>query len=128
MMFAERFKWFEVFHLVLTFVDVAQVVVLYVDEATSIQRQLQRAVAARAHNARVKDAGVSEQARLQEERPTDLDLNKATKRYQIFKQHYSAILRLKQFLPFHLIDAMGSKQDTQEQITQVGSSVVNQPI
>lgn len=77
-----------------------QVVVLYVDEATSIQRQLQRAVAARAHNARVKDAGVSEQARLQEERPTDLDLNKATKRYQIFKQHYSAILRLKQFLPF----------------------------
>ena len=76
-----------------------QVVVLYVDEATSIQRQLQRAVAARAHNARVKDAGVGEQA-LQEERPTDLDLNKATKRYQIFKQHYSAILRLKQFLPF----------------------------
>lgn len=95
-----------------------KVVVLYVDEATSIQRQLQRAVAARAHNARVKDAGVSEQARLQEERPTDLDLNKATKRYQIFKQHYSAILRLKQFLPFHLIDAMGSKSHTQEQITQ----------
>jgi hypothetical protein len=77
-----------------------QVVVLYVDEATSIQRQLQRAVAARAHNARVKDAGVSEEGRLHEERPTDLDLNKATKRYQIFKQHYSAILRLKQFLPF----------------------------
>lgn len=76
-----------------------QVVVLYVDEGMSIQRQLQRAVAARAHNMRVKDAGVGEQA-LHEERPTDLDLNKATKRYQIFKQHYSAILRLKQFLPF----------------------------
>lgn len=74
---------------------------LYVDEATSIQRQLQRAVAARAHNARLNDAGVGGDARLlQEERPTDLDLNKATKRYQIFKQHYSAILRLKQFLPF----------------------------
>jgi hypothetical protein len=34
------------------------------------------------------------------------------KRYQVFKTHYSAILRLKQFFPFHLIDAMGSLQDT----------------
>jgi hypothetical protein len=104
-----------------------QVVVLYVDEATSIQRQLQRAVTARTHNARAKDAGVLGETGgaeggaaggavgdavssggsathprrlLQEERPTDLDVHKAQKRYQIFKQHYSAILRLKQFLPF----------------------------
>jgi adenylate kinase len=75
-----------------------QVVVLYVDEATSIQRQLQRAVAARAHNARILDAGVGE--RLHQERATDLDLRKAASRYQLFKSHYSAILRLKQFFAF----------------------------
>lgn len=36
------------------------------------------------------------------------------------RQHYSAIMRLKQFFPFHLIDAMGSLADTKEQITKVG--------
>ena len=35
------------------------------------------------------------------------------------RHHYPAILRLKQFFPFHLIDAMGSLADTQEQIGQV---------
>lgn len=35
------------------------------------------------------------------------------------RRHYPAILRLKQFFPFHLIDAMGSLADTQEQIAQV---------
>jgi hypothetical protein len=29
-------------------------------------------------------------------------------------------MRLKQFFPFHLIDAMGSLSDTQEQIIKVG--------
>eukprot|EP00879_Flechtneria_rotunda_P009169 GHRR01009599.1.p1 GENE.GHRR01009599.1~~GHRR01009599.1.p1 ORF type:complete len:447 (+),score=143.70 GHRR01009599.1:767-2107(+) len=94
-----------------------KVVVLYVDEETSVSRQLQRAVAAQTHNRRVMDAGVGEQY-LHVERSTDFMPDKARKRYQIFRQHYSAILRLKQSLPFHLIDAMGSQTDTQEQITQ----------
>lgn len=34
----------------------------------------------------------------------------------MFRHHYSAILRLKQFFAFHLIDAMGSLTETQEQI------------
>ncbi|KAF6250719.1 hypothetical protein COO60DRAFT_1568871 [Scenedesmus sp. NREL 46B-D3] len=94
-----------------------KVVMLYVDEDTSINRQLQRAVAAQAHNKRVVDAGLGEQ-QLHEERSTDALPEKASKRYQIFRQHYSAILRLKQFFPFHLIDACGSPADTQEQIRQ----------
>jgi hypothetical protein len=69
-----------------------QVVMLYVDEDTSINRQLQRAVAAQAHNKRVVDAGLGEQ-QLHEERSTDVLPEKARKRYQIFRQHYSAILR-----------------------------------
>eukprot|EP00878_Enallax_costatus_P008241 GHUV01008615.1.p1 GENE.GHUV01008615.1~~GHUV01008615.1.p1 ORF type:complete len:600 (+),score=182.10 GHUV01008615.1:310-2109(+) len=94
-----------------------KVVMLYVDEETSINRQMQRAELAQAHNRRVKDAGVGEQ-QLQEERSTDVAPEKARKRYQIFKQHYPAVLRLKQFFPFHLIDASYSLSDTQEQITQ----------
>ncbi|WIA29745.1 hypothetical protein OEZ86_012222 [Tetradesmus obliquus] len=94
-----------------------KVVMLYVDEDTSINRQLQRAVAAQAHNKRVVDAGLGEQ-QLHEERSTDVLPEKARKRYQIFRQHYSAILRLKQFFPFHLIDACSSPADTQEQIRQ----------
>jgi hypothetical protein len=69
-----------------------QVVMLYVDEDTSINRQLQRAVAAQAHNKRVVDAGLGEQ-QLHEERSTDVLPEKARKRYTIFRQHYSAILR-----------------------------------
>ena len=97
---------------------------MYVDEETSINRQMQRAELAQAHNRRVKDAGMGEQ-QLQEERSTDVAPEKARKRYQIFKQHYPAVLRLKQFFPFHLIDASYSLSDTQEQITQVcGGSVM----
>lgn len=91
---------------------------LYVDEDTSVNRQLQRAALAQAHNRRAKDAGVGEQ-QLQQERSTDVEPEKARKRYYIFKQHYPAVLRLKQFFPFHLIDASYSISDTQEQITQV---------
>lgn len=65
---------------------------LYVDEETSVSRQLQRAVAAQAHNKRVMDAGVGGQ-QLQEERSTDVLPERAAKRYYIFRQHYSAILR-----------------------------------
>ena len=59
-----------------------KVVVLYVDEETSIRRQLQRARVANAHNRRVLDAGAGT---FHEERPTDLDVEKCRKRYGIFK-------------------------------------------
>lgn len=52
-----------------------------------------------------------------EQRATDLSIEKAKKRYAIFRQHHSAVLRLKQFFPFHLIDAMGSLAETQEAVT-----------
>ncbi|GBF96259.1 adenylate kinase [Raphidocelis subcapitata] len=92
-----------------------KVVVLYVDEETSIRRQLQRARIANMHNRRVLDAGAGH---FHEERSTDLDVEKCRKRYGIFKTHYSATLRLKRFFPFTLIDAMGSLAETQEQITK----------
>lgn len=91
-----------------------KVVMLYVDEDTSILRQLERAKLASVHNKRVLDAGAGQ---LWEQRATDLSIEKAKKRYEIFRQHHSAVLRLKQFFPFHLIDAMGSLAETQEAIT-----------
>jgi len=92
-----------------------KVVMLYVDEETSISRQLRRAKIASLHNRRARDAGAG---LFKPERPTDVSVETAHKRYEIFKAHYSAILRLKQFFPFHLIDSMGSLTETQEQITQ----------
>eukprot|EP00882_Tetradesmus_deserticola_P019249 GHRQ01020707.1.p1 GENE.GHRQ01020707.1~~GHRQ01020707.1.p1 ORF type:complete len:460 (+),score=213.56 GHRQ01020707.1:50-1381(+) len=91
-----------------------KVVVLYVDEETSIKRQLQRARVANLHNRRVLDAGAGQ---FFEERATDTDIDKCRMRYAIFKTHYAATLRLKQFFPFTLIDAMGSLEETRQQIT-----------
>jgi hypothetical protein len=54
-----------------------KVVVLYIDEETSIRRQLTRARVASAHNRRVLDAGAGT---FHEERATDLDVEKCRKR------------------------------------------------
>lgn len=45
-------------------------------------------------------------------------LCRCRKRYAIFKTHYAATLRLKNFFPFTLIDAMGSVEETRQQITK----------
>lgn len=92
-----------------------KVVMLYVSEDTSIMRQMSRAQMASLHNKRVMDAGAGD---LLEQRATDISIEKCKKRYAIFKQHYAATLRLRQFFPFHLIDAMGTLSETQEAITQ----------
>ncbi len=56
----------------------SQVVVLYVDEETSVRRQLSRALAASAHNRRVLDAGGGQ---LHEERSTDVSSEKVSTRW-----------------------------------------------
>eukprot|EP00850_Spirogloea_muscicola_P023273 SM000343S12829 [mRNA] locus=s343:91292:94665:- [translate_table: standard] len=90
-----------------------RIAVLYVEEEESVRRQLARGKAAILHNQRVTDSGVGE---LQEVRPTDLDEKAARRRYQIFKEHYGTLLRLKSFFPFHLIDGMGSLSECRTQI------------
>lgn len=45
-------------------------------------------------------------------------LCRCRKRYAIFKTHYAATLRLKNYFPFTLIDAMGSIEETRQQITK----------
>ncbi|KAL6769636.1 hypothetical protein ACKKBG_A31795 [Auxenochlorella protothecoides x Auxenochlorella symbiontica] len=90
-----------------------KVVILYVDEAESMRRQMRRAQIADLHNKRVADAGTGE---VWDVRTTDINEQLCRRRYQVFKMHYQTILRLKQFFPFSLIDAMGTPEECRQQI------------
>jgi adenylate kinase len=83
--------------------------VLFVEERTSIERQLARGKRAAIHNQKVKETGIGE---LAPERPTDMSEKAAAKRYAIFKQHFATLTTLQQRFPFHLINA----QDSIEQV------------
>ncbi|CAK0784866.1 hypothetical protein CVIRNUC_008071 [Coccomyxa viridis] len=92
-----------------------KVVVLYVEQEESVRRQLTRAQLAAKHNTRVLDAGAGD---LWELRPTDVDDAKCRRRYDVFKAHYTTLLRLKQYFPFSLIDAMGTLEECRAQIAR----------
>ena len=98
-----------------------RVVILFVDEPTSVQRQLQRGVAAIQHRARALDAVApfsAGEAAHTSLRPTDLSEKIAKHRYDVFRRHYATLLRLKERFPFSLIDGCGSQNDTQAQIAR----------
>lgn len=90
-----------------------KVVILYVDEEEALRRQMNRAKQAHLHNKRVQDAGTGD---VWDVRTTDINEQLCRRRYQVFKLHYQTILRLKQFFPFSLIDAMGTLEDCRAQI------------
>ncbi|KAK9907299.1 hypothetical protein WJX75_001001 [Coccomyxa subellipsoidea] len=92
-----------------------KVVVLYVEQEESVRRQMMRATMVAKHNTRVLDAGAGQ---LWELRATDVDAAKCRRRYDVFKAHYSTLLRLKQYFPFSLIDAMGSLEECKAQIAR----------
>ena len=91
-----------------------RVVVLFVDEQTSVDRQRARGSTAAMLRARALDAGVPFAAAAA--RATDGSDAIARARYQTFKLHYSTLLRLKERFPFTLVDACGSLADTEAQI------------
>lgn len=90
-----------------------KMVMLYVNETTSINRQMGRGHMMSVKNARARDAGSDNLVTV---RNTDINEDYCMKRYQTFKEHYGAILRLKDVFPFHVIDSMGSLDDTRKQI------------
>ena len=92
-----------------------KVVILYVDEEESVRRQRKRAQMASLHNQRALDAGTGDVWNV---RTTDISEALCRRRYQVFKAHYSTILRLKQFFPFSLIDAMGTLEECRSQIVR----------
>jgi adenylate kinase len=79
------------------------IMVLFVDEAESIARQLKRGREIIAHNEEVKRTGSGQ---LLEERPTDTNEELARNRYRTFKEKtYDALLSLKQIFHYHFINA-----------------------
>lgn len=92
------------------------VVILFVEEAVSIKRQIQRGRDIMRHNEEVMSTGVGT---LQEVRSTDLEEETARRRYKVFKeQTWAALTSLKERFFYHFINAQGSVQDVEQNIKQ----------
>ena len=90
------------------------IMVLFVDEAEAIARQLKRGRQTIAHNEEVNKTGVGE---LWEERPTDFSEELARNRYRVFKEKtYDALVSLKQIFHYHFINAQASLDVVQANI------------
>ncbi|MEM6692686.1 MAG: nucleoside monophosphate kinase [Planctomycetota bacterium] len=90
------------------------IMVLFVDEAESIARQLKRGRQTIAHNEEVQRTGVGE---LWEERPTDFNEELARNRYRTFKEKtYDALVSLKQIFHYHFINAQATLDVVQENV------------
>lgn len=92
------------------------VVILFVEEKTSIERQLKRGREIERHNDEVRETGIGE---LKELRPTDLDLSAARRRYQVFKeQTWEALTSLKEQFFYHFINAQGPVHEVEQNIVR----------
>ncbi len=90
------------------------IMVLFVDEAESVARQLKRGKEVCAHNEEVRQSGLGE---LWEERATDADPALAQNRYRVFKEKtYDALVSLKEIFHYHFINAQVPLETVQENI------------
>jgi len=90
------------------------IMVLFVDEKTSVERQLKRGREIQAYNTEVRRTGVGE---LQEERATDYDTGLAQRRYRVFKeQTWDALQSLKEIFHYHLVNAQGDVREVEQNI------------
>lgn len=91
-----------------------RIVVLFVDEATSIARQLARGRSAQAHNKEVEATGVG---KLWPVRETDINMRAALRRYQMYLENTLAPLEtLKDLLTFNTVDATGTVPEVEKVI------------
>jgi len=90
------------------------IMVLFVDEKTSITRQLKRGLEIRAYNEEVKKTGIGE---ILEERTTDFDQALASRRYRVFKeQTWDALQELKEIFHYHFVNAQGPVKEVEQNI------------
>lgn len=88
--------------------------VLFVGEKTSVDRQLKRGEEIQEHNREVAETGIG---RPYELRATDLDPDKARRRYQVFKEHtWDALQSLQEIYHYHFINAEGSVDEVESNI------------
>lgn len=91
-----------------------QIIVLFIDEAESIKRQLARGHQAMRHNAEVKESGVGEHMEI---RKTDLDEEAARNRYRTFKDvTYESLTELREVFHYHYVNAQGSIEQVRKRI------------
>jgi len=89
------------------------VMVLFVDETTSIERQLSRGREVAESNAKA----VAEGTELREERATDLSEEAARRRYRVFKDEtWEALQSLKEIYHYHFVNAQGSIESVERNI------------
>lgn len=92
------------------------IMVLFVDEKTSVERQLKRGRETQEHNEEVRRTGDGE---LWEERATDYDAELAQRRYRVFKeQTWDALQSLKDIFFYHFINAQGDIKQVEENIVR----------
>lgn len=90
------------------------IMVLFVDERTSVQRQLKRGLDIKAHNEEVRRTGLGD---LMEERATDYDQALAQRRYRVFKeQTWDALQSLKEVFHYHFVNAQGPVEEVEQNI------------
>jgi adenylate kinase len=90
------------------------IMVLFVDERTSVDRQLRRGREVRAYNEEVRRTGIGT---LQEERATDFDAALAQRRYRVFKeQTWEALQELKEIFHYHFVNAQGPIEEVEQNI------------
>jgi len=92
------------------------IVVLYVDEPVSVDRQLERGRKAETHNEKVRSTGTGEIIEL---RKTDLEVDSARNRYRMFKEiTYESLTSLRQIFHYHYIDAQRTVKEVQGSIVK----------
>ena len=89
------------------------VIVLYVDEHTSVERQTHRGFEIRERNRRLRELGMPTNA---EERLSDKDSRIAHTRYAGFLEHLDALVKLRDILPVSVIDASGSVEEVRKRL------------
>jgi adenylate kinase len=92
------------------------IMILFIDEAESVARQLKRGRQVVAHNEEVARSGMGERL---EERATDFSDGLARNRYRVFKeQTYDALVSLKQIFHYHFINGQASIPEVQANIVR----------
>lgn len=90
------------------------IMVLFVDEKTSVERQLKRGREVQAHNEEVRRTSIGDRL---EERATDYDERLAQRRYRVFKeQTWDALQSLKEIFHYHFINAQGPIEEVEQNI------------
>ena len=88
--------------------------VLFASEQTSVERQLFRGRQAADRNKKAEETGIGE---VKQVRATDLDPEKAARRYRVFKeQTWDALQSLKEIYHYHFINAEGPIEEVEANI------------